>query len=296
MRRSSAKAHRRASRHSVRLVCQVVRERDFQLVADQIVSLSATGLLVSPADPALTGERLIVSFQIPHSGYWVDAEAVVARVVHGRRPGEYTRALALEAWKMSRRYPKCCWGVPSDAARLFRPVTAPAAARWFRWRRCSAERRAGDSYPHGFANISFNGGAWQRSRRNTSSTPLVSSKKWVQLSAAIARMLVMALPTDTRSAAWRRCSRRVSVRRAACSPARRWRSSKPTSCGILQVSDIAQLRDEYFGPRRRQALEHVASEGERQARFERALELLLQIATEYRRLSRWLRGGMLHRA
>lgn len=96
MRRSSAKAHRRASRHSVRLVCQVVRERDFQLVADQIVSLSASGLLVSPADPALTGERLIVSFQIPHSGYWVDAEAVVARVVHGRRPGEYTRALALE--------------------------------------------------------------------------------------------------------------------------------------------------------------------------------------------------------
>jgi hypothetical protein len=96
MRRSPAKAHRRSSRHSVKLACQVVRERDFQLVADRIVNLSATGLLVSPADPALTGERLIVSFQIPHSGYWVDAEATVARVVHGRRPGEYTRCLALE--------------------------------------------------------------------------------------------------------------------------------------------------------------------------------------------------------
>jgi len=95
MRRSS-KAHRRSSRHSVRLNCQVVRERDFQLVADRIVNLSSTGLVVSPADPALTGERLIVSFQIPHSGYWVDAEATVARVVHGRRPGEYTRGLALE--------------------------------------------------------------------------------------------------------------------------------------------------------------------------------------------------------
>ncbi len=95
MRRSS-KAHRRSSRHSVRLNCQVVRERDFQLVADRIVNLSSTGLLVSPADPALTGERLIVSFQIPHSGYWVDAEATVARVVHGRRPGEHTRGLALE--------------------------------------------------------------------------------------------------------------------------------------------------------------------------------------------------------
>jgi hypothetical protein len=96
MRRSPRKAHRRSSRHSVRLVCQVVRERDFQLVADRIVNLSATGLVVSPADPALTGERLIVSFQIPHSGHWVDAEAVVARVVHGRRPGEHTRGLALE--------------------------------------------------------------------------------------------------------------------------------------------------------------------------------------------------------
>lgn len=96
MRRSSVKAHRRTTRHSVKLACQVVRERDFQLVADQIVNLSSTGLFVSPADPALTGERLIVSFQIPHSGQWVDAEATVARVVHGRRPGEYTRGLALE--------------------------------------------------------------------------------------------------------------------------------------------------------------------------------------------------------
>jgi hypothetical protein len=96
MRRSPAKTHRRATRHAVRLNCQVVRERDFSLVADRIVNLSETGLMVSPADPALTGERLIVSFQIPHSGHWVDAEATVARVVHGRRPGEHTRGLALE--------------------------------------------------------------------------------------------------------------------------------------------------------------------------------------------------------
>lgn len=96
MRRSPAKVQRRSIRHSVRLPCQVVRERDFQLIADRIVNLSTDGLLVSPADPALTGERLIVSFQIPHSGQWIDAEAIVARVIHGRRPGEYTRALALE--------------------------------------------------------------------------------------------------------------------------------------------------------------------------------------------------------
>lgn len=96
MRRSPVRTRRRAVRHSVRLECQVVRERDFRLVADRIVNLSSSGLVVSPADPALTGERLLVSFRIPHSGHWVDAEAIVARVVHGRRPGEYTRALALE--------------------------------------------------------------------------------------------------------------------------------------------------------------------------------------------------------
>jgi hypothetical protein len=96
MRRSPAKANRRSSRHSVNIQCQVVRERDFQLIADRVVNLSTSGLVVSPADPALTGERLIVSFQIPHSGLWIDAEATVARVVHGRRPGEHTRGLALE--------------------------------------------------------------------------------------------------------------------------------------------------------------------------------------------------------
>ncbi len=96
MRRPPTQANKRATRRSVRLNCQVVRERDFQLIADRIVNLSETGLVVSPADPALTGERLIISFQIPHSGHWVDAEATVARVVHGRRPGEHTRGLALE--------------------------------------------------------------------------------------------------------------------------------------------------------------------------------------------------------
>jgi hypothetical protein len=96
MRRSPVTSRRRAVRRSVRIDCQVVRERDFTLVADRIVNLSESGLVVSPADPALTGERLIVSFRIPHSAYWVDAEATVARVIHGRRPGEYSRGLALE--------------------------------------------------------------------------------------------------------------------------------------------------------------------------------------------------------
>jgi hypothetical protein len=96
MRVSRSKPSRRSTRHTVKIPCQVVRERDFRLVADRIVDLSLSGLKVMPADPALTGERLLVSFRLPRSRIWVDVEATVSRVVHGRRPGEYTRGLGLE--------------------------------------------------------------------------------------------------------------------------------------------------------------------------------------------------------
>jgi hypothetical protein len=86
----------RTSRRTLRARCQVVRERDFRLVADRVKNLSASGMLVAPADPVLTGERLIVSFELPESGFWIDAEAVVSRVVHGRRAGESTRALGVQ--------------------------------------------------------------------------------------------------------------------------------------------------------------------------------------------------------
>jgi hypothetical protein len=80
----------------VKIECQVVRERDFSLIADRVVDLSESGALVGPADPALTGERILISFRIPRSTTWVDAEAVITRVVHGHHPGEYSRTLAVE--------------------------------------------------------------------------------------------------------------------------------------------------------------------------------------------------------
>jgi hypothetical protein len=81
--------------------CQVVRDSDFRLVADRLIDLSVSGVLVAPADPVITGERVMLSFQLPHSLYWLDTEAIVTRVVHGRRPGEFTRALALTFEGMS---------------------------------------------------------------------------------------------------------------------------------------------------------------------------------------------------
>ncbi len=96
MLRLSKVIRRRPVRHSVRSWCQVVRERDFKLVADNIENLSQNGMRVGPADPVLTGEVLLVSFQMPNFGLWVDTEVVVSRVVHGRRPGEHSRSLGLE--------------------------------------------------------------------------------------------------------------------------------------------------------------------------------------------------------
>jgi hypothetical protein len=87
--------HRRAFRHAVKLPCQVVRERDFRLVADVTLDLSTDGMRVRTALPVLTGEPLLVSFLAPRSRSWVDAEAVVTRVIHGRRPGEPGRALGV---------------------------------------------------------------------------------------------------------------------------------------------------------------------------------------------------------
>ena len=93
--------NRRAFRREVRLSCQVVRERDFRLVADFALDLSTDGMLVSTKLPVLTGEELIVTFRAPQSAMWIDAEATVARVIHGRRPGDHGRSIGLTFHSMS---------------------------------------------------------------------------------------------------------------------------------------------------------------------------------------------------
>lgn len=87
---------RASSRHPIRIACQAVREKPFQLVADRITDLSLSGMLVVPTRPVLTGERILLSFRLPWSTLWIDSEATVTRVVHGRRAGELGCALGLE--------------------------------------------------------------------------------------------------------------------------------------------------------------------------------------------------------
>ncbi len=96
MRRLLLRNRRTSLRHSVDIPCQIVRERDFKLIADRIVNLSHSGMLTLPAERVLTGERLIASFRVPNSNYWIDVDVTVTRVVHGRRRGEHARAIGLE--------------------------------------------------------------------------------------------------------------------------------------------------------------------------------------------------------
>ncbi|HEY8088229.1 MAG TPA: PilZ domain-containing protein [Polyangiaceae bacterium] len=86
---------RRILRRSVRVDCQVVREHDFKLLGSRGVDLSAEGMLVMAQERVLTGEPVVVSFRLPRSSFWFDAEATVARVVHGRRPGDLGRCFGL---------------------------------------------------------------------------------------------------------------------------------------------------------------------------------------------------------
>jgi hypothetical protein len=69
----------------MRMACQVVRERDFKLVATSVMNVSETGLLVDGDAPVRFGEKIIVTFYSPAVKNWIDAQGTVARVSHGPR-------------------------------------------------------------------------------------------------------------------------------------------------------------------------------------------------------------------
>ena len=83
-------------RRAVRIDCQVVRERDFKLVARRTVDLSTEGMLVASEVDVLPGEELIVSFKTSAFNIYIAADATVARVIQGRRPGDRGRCLGLK--------------------------------------------------------------------------------------------------------------------------------------------------------------------------------------------------------
>lgn len=88
-------AQRRAIRRFVPMTCRVVRERDFVQVSERALDISPDGMLVPCEAELLEGDEMIVSFRATEIGIWFDTDAVVARVVEGRRPGDRGRCVGL---------------------------------------------------------------------------------------------------------------------------------------------------------------------------------------------------------
>lgn len=92
----SLEPSRASFRRCVLFDCQVVREHDFRLVGDLAVDLSTRGMRVRATSRVLTGEELLVSFELPGTGVWFDTRGLVSRVIHGRRPGESGLSFGIE--------------------------------------------------------------------------------------------------------------------------------------------------------------------------------------------------------
>lgn len=122
-------AVRSSFRRYVRVPCQVVREHDFKLVADLGLDLSTTGMRVRGLTPVLSGEEVVVSFKPPRSNEYLDLSATVARVLHGKRPGDRGLAFGIEFADMPEDALKLLFehlkGLgPAEAMRPLRPLAA----------------------------------------------------------------------------------------------------------------------------------------------------------------------------
>jgi c-di-GMP-binding flagellar brake protein YcgR len=91
---------RREVRRSVRLACRVVREDDFKLIGARALDVSPGGMLVMCIGDAKLGDSCIVSFKATELGIWFDMEAVVARVIRGKRAKDRGRCVGLRFTKI----------------------------------------------------------------------------------------------------------------------------------------------------------------------------------------------------
>ena len=96
------KNDRREVRRAFSMSCQIVRERDFKLIAEAAVDVSSDGMRVRTDLDLEPGENVFVSFRATELGIWFDTEAKVARVIHGRRPGDDGKSVGLRFSTMER--------------------------------------------------------------------------------------------------------------------------------------------------------------------------------------------------
>lgn len=92
---ASSASERSTVRYGMHVDCQVVRERDFKRIGRGSLDVSLTGMLVPCTYSAELGDEVIVSFQTPCLREYVDAVAMVTRLIAGRRPGDLGLAMGL---------------------------------------------------------------------------------------------------------------------------------------------------------------------------------------------------------
>ena len=98
-----ADRERVAFRHAITVGCEVVRERDFKTIGLQTFDVSMTGMLIeSLREEVCVGDEVIVTFRPPRTDRWVDAEAIVSRVIRGSRRGDNGPAVGLLFTNMDR--------------------------------------------------------------------------------------------------------------------------------------------------------------------------------------------------
>lgn len=100
---SSSVPIRRTTRHMVRARGEAVELSRFSLVGCRFLDVSAEGCLLACDDAVRSGDRLMLSFRLPSTGLWFDAEGEVVRVVEGWREGDPGYAAGVRFVEFERR-------------------------------------------------------------------------------------------------------------------------------------------------------------------------------------------------
>ena len=79
---------RKTVRRATRARCQAVAEDGFRLIGERALDLSTDGLMLACDARVVVGETVLLSIEMPTTREWIDAEAVVARIVEGYREGD----------------------------------------------------------------------------------------------------------------------------------------------------------------------------------------------------------------
>ncbi len=132
-----ARSHRR---HLVHARCIVRSSRDGRLLGDRTLDVSYSGVCLAALGPALLGERVEISLELPGTSVWVEGRGRVERLIAGRRSEDHGPAIGVRVDRMdgmrrllmtsvASRYPEVARarGATRDYASTVARIAAPTA-------------------------------------------------------------------------------------------------------------------------------------------------------------------------